>query len=955
MRKSTNKRSDYTIHQNRTGLFHAGTVFQEDMPGGYFVTRPAKGYPFHYVSDKLLKILGYNREEFEKQFHGLCDLLVGESKKKAENYDPSVLIGTGRQYNDRIVQMQSAYGILWVNASLSLVDNKEESYIHGIITDVTSFVDEMQKKNENERELLMNLKLLRASIQKTYQMSIDLNLTKRRFRVIASDENLSQVDNLTGNIDDFIRNGLEYIPGKDQKEIFVNTFSPDNIVREIENGKKEITLRHLYVSGSGIIHWVETKVIVIDGNDSDLHVVMMSKIVDEEVAAEEQEKIVQVLGSEYTDLYVVDLIEEKLRIMKLDGENIEGFDKGDSSMVYPYKMFCEKFILNKIHKEDLPEIKSFLSIYHIRDFFDDKDSFHTVFRSDIKGKIHYIQFKCFKMPTSSKRGTMIIFALKNIDDVMERELEDKRRLELAKKQADAANRAKTMFLFNMSHDIRTPMNAVLGFSKLADMHLDDPEKVHNYLKNIHISGERLLDIINNILELARIENEKIVIEECPHNVTECFEEDIVMFEHELEKRNLTLTKVCNVDYPYIYMDPAHTSEIMLNLLSNAIKYTRSGGKIRVTLNQHSYDPNGFCILEYIVEDTGIGMSEEFQAHIFEAFEREKTATECGVQGTGLGMGIVKKLVDLMNGTIEVESQLGVGTKFTLKIPVRLAKKEDVGVKLTQYQENDEFLKGKRVLLAEDNDLNAEIAMELLNNLGILVERAADGVECVDMVEKSESGYYDLILMDIQMPNMDGYKATGVIRQLKDAGKAGIPIIAVTANAFDEDKQNAFEAGMDAHLAKPIDIEKMIEEFYRLLKKREKNGQDENAATDTSEEKHRDIMTFGEIVWKVRECLEDADARDVFEHVAVQVDIIGEGRGSFYVEVAARHICVEPYDYHDRDGLVKANAKTLIAVASGQMTVREAIDRGLLEVQGNHDKLALFSRIRINKKFVTGNN
>lgn len=329
-------------------------------------------------------------------------------------------------------------------------------------------------------------------------------------------------------------------------------------------------------------------------------------------------------------------------------------------------------------------------------------------------------------------------------------------LEKTAEAAEAANRAKSTFLFNMSHDIRTPMNAIIGYAELAGKHLSDSDKLNEYIKNIQVCGKKMLSIIDNVLELARIENNKAVLEESITKADDSLDSCVIMFQNSIKEKHQELIVDKEIQYPYLYMDNAHVSEIILNILSNAIKYTGEGGKICCSLKQKPYEKEGWCLLEISVADNGIGISEDFQQHIFESFSRERTSTASGIEGTGLGMGIVKKLVDLMKGTIEVESKLGEGSTFTVRIPCLIAKQEEISEKRLIKQEDKKSLAGKRILLAEDNDINAEIAMELLKEEGLILERAENGVICVEKLEKAPEGYYDLILMDVQMPDMDGH-------------------------------------------------------------------------------------------------------------------------------------------------------------------------------------------------------
>lgn len=388
--------------------------------------------------------------------------------------------------------------------------------------------------------------------------------------------------------------------------------------------------------------------------------------------------------------------------------------------------------------------------------------------------------------------------------------------------AEAANKAKSAFLFNMSHDIRTPMNAIIGYAELSRNHLHEPDKLSEYLSNIRTCGQKMLSIIDNILEIARIENNQIVLEESICNIEESFDSCIVMFNTAVQKKHQTITVHKQVANPYVYIDSSHLSEIVLNVISNAIKYTGQNGKIDCCLTQKPHEDADWCYMEISIADNGIGMSEEFQAHIFESFSRERSSTISGIEGTGLGMGIVKNLVELMHGTIEIQSSPGKGSTFTICIPCRTARKEEAEPRKSSSDRPQKTLAGKRILLAEDNDLNAEIAIELLSEEGLLVDRVSNGVACVEKLEKAAPDFYDLILMDIQMPVMNGYDATRKIRQLEDPFRSSIPIIAMTANAFAEDRQKALFVGMNDHVAKPVDMNVLIPVLEKHIRTKKEN-------------------------------------------------------------------------------------------------------------------------------------
>ena len=390
------------------------------------------------------------------------------------------------------------------------------------------------------------------------------------------------------------------------------------------------------------------------------------------------------------------------------------------------------------------------------------------------------------------------------------------KLQVAVEKAESANHAKSTFLFNMSHDIRTPMNAIIGYADLASRHLDDPAKLKNYMENIQVCGQNLLMLLNNVLDLARIENDKTEMEYSVSDIEKDFRNCVAMFRNQADSKGQTLMVTTQLPYPYVYADIPHLTEICTNLVSNAVKYTGAGGTIRCNVTQKPGEKEGWCDTVVTVADNGIGMSQEFQKHIFEPFERERTSTVSKVEGSGIGMGIVKKLVGLMGGTVEVESRIGVGSTFTVTIPCRIASEDETQAKRETNPSDQKCLCGTRILLTEDNDLNAEIAVELLQEEGCTVDRAKDGVECVDMLEKAANGTYQLILMDIQMPVMNGYDAARKIRGLDDPQKANIPIIAMTANAFTEDRQVALDAGMNDHIAKPINMNVLVPTLRKYL-------------------------------------------------------------------------------------------------------------------------------------------
>ena len=383
----------------------------------------------------------------------------------------------------------------------------------------------------------------------------------------------------------------------------------------------------------------------------------------------------------------------------------------------------------------------------------------------------------------------------------------KRELEEALDMANKANSAKTVFLNSMSHDIRTPMNAIIGFTDLLGENLGDEKKARDYIGKIKSSSDYLLSLINNVLEMARIESGRSDLDERDISVEKSLDAVYWIFEAQMKEKHIDFIWDVNVKHNNIKCDVVKLKEILMNIINNAYKYSLPGDSVAVRIEEIPCDRDGYARIQTTVKDTGIGMSEEFLEHIFEDFTRAQTSTESGQFGTGLGMAIVKKIVDLMGGTIDVQSKQGVGTTFTVTLEHKIAEIAAENREVVKSTEDYSF-RGKRILLVEDNDLNAEIAQTILAGTGMTVDRACDGIQCVDVLKGSEPGYYDMVLMDIQMPNMDGYEATRIIRQFEDKRLSEIPIIAMTANAFAEDRKQAFDAGMNGHIAKPINAENL---------------------------------------------------------------------------------------------------------------------------------------------------
>ncbi len=517
----------------------------------------------------------------------------------------------------------------------------------------------------------------------------------------------------------------------------------------------------------------------------------------------ETKDLVDILATDFDALCLVNLDEDSFDISNISknvmsniGEMIEDIDK--------YSAILNLYVSAFITEEYAAKVSYGATIANLKQELRNKKSFAITYQTKSG---NFWEARYIKMSDVKEEPHIVVLSFANRDDEIRQTKEYEKSLHEARDRAEAASLAKSEFLFSMSHDIRTPMNAIVGFTNMAEKYIDDKDKVHECLTNVQSSSRQLLGLINDILDMSRIESGNVTIEKEAMNLRESLSKffEIMMFSAEQKSLDLTLNYSC--DHDEVLCDDLRLNRILMNTVGNSIKYTNAGGYINLSVEEEESKKENFAKYVIKVKDNGIGMSKEFLEHIFDSFSREQTSTTSGIQGTGLGMSITKKLVDMMGGEISVESEYNVGTTVTITFELELTDlpihrrlgEEEIDMKLS--------LQGKRVLLVEDNQLNRDIAKDTLEEEGIIVEEATDGSEAVSMIAEHKDGrYYDIVLMDIQMPYMDGYKATRAIREMTDVQDVDkLPIIAMTANAFDEDKKKAFEAGMNDHLAKPLDI------------------------------------------------------------------------------------------------------------------------------------------------------
>ena len=530
-----------------------------------------------------------------------------------------------------------------------------------------------------------------------------------------------------------------------------------------------------------------------------------------------QREIIEGLGKEYFSVLAVELDKDRVLSYRESGENGKIISDFCRKCGNRWSKIIPSYAEMMVSDNTNGEFENQLGLETLRS--QEKD-YSMTYEFKLETGINYHQVRVAFV--KKKDGTrMAVVGTRNIDSLIKKERMQEEKLKKAYVAAENANKAKTEFLNNMSHDIRTPMNVILGYNHLMKSQLTESKQL-DYQKKIEQSGKLLLAIINNVLDMARIESGKIKVDENYERVGEVVDEIISTFSSEAEEKEIHLSGSMKVTHRNILCDGTKIREIYVNLVSNAMKYTPRGGNVTITVEELPCEKEGYMKVKSEIKDTGIGMSKEYLPTLFEPFSREQNTTTRRIGGTGLGMPIVKKMVDLMGGSIEVASELGKGTVFTFTLMHKIADRKFYSQK-TEAAETSEMgknLSGKHVLLAEDNDLNAEIAVTVLEETGIVIERVEDGIQCVNRVAQMSPGTYDLILMDIQMPNMDGYQAAQCIRHLDDKTKAEIPIIAMTANAFAEDRKRAFDAGMNGHIAKPIDIEKLGAVILSVLNKQE---------------------------------------------------------------------------------------------------------------------------------------
>ena len=792
------------------------------MIGGYC----EEGFPLYYVNDRMIEMLGYeSREDFEEGIGRKVVNTIHPDDLPQVTADLGDHYYAGMKYETTYRMPRKDGSWFWTVDRGEVIETDDGRLaIISACLDVT-YEHEQQEARKRESDASASKDRIFSDIIRglySYNATVNLNTGKYSLLVGTGMEEFigqfSQTDDYVEACNLLLSNVLpEYIDEMNRQ------FSLESL-RKQQNHRGHIgQMVYAGVTAQGI-GWFEVNAFMgVDGEGTPIASVFGRDVTEIHMAQERKESELRAVAAKdqllsditkmlYGYNLTVNVNTGKYTIIEGNGmDHTVTYLKAHDQYDEVYQSFCRNTdVLYRAHAVKLLSLDNYRDRIEQPGFVGTEEFLeHLPDGTDVWHEMNVIV-------GFDRDGEPILHILgRDVTEAHEK-ADTKTQLEIA----NAANEAKSAFLFNMSHDIRTPMNAIIGFTDLLKKHLDDKELAQSYIGKMEIANEFLLSLINNVLEMSRIESGKVTLDETAGNVNAFWETLYAMLDAEIKEKGITFTSHMQIEHPDIFIDETKLREVYLNILSNAVKYTPSGGNISVTVTEFPSEIPGCVMYQTVIEDTGIGMSGEFLPHLFEEFTRERSSTETKLNGTGLGMPIVKKLVELMEGTIEVESKVGRGTRITVTLPHRIAQETDT----RRYMENakaydENCFRGKRILLAEDNELNAEIAITILEEAGFVVEHAEDGIICVDMMEKAEAGFYDLILMDIQMPNMDGYKATQIIRRLSDKQKADIPIIAITANAFAEDVHAAKMAGMNEHIAKPLERNTLVKVLDKWLRKR----------------------------------------------------------------------------------------------------------------------------------------
>lgn len=755
--------------------------------GGYHRCSLGDGYPFLYVSLKFQEIFGWSKEEIETRFDNKLMNMVHPEDRNLDLFHS-------------VFRLLGKDGYHYVSVS---IDIEGDSILHGNISDVTEFIREKEQNN------------ILSALTMDYTSLVLCDLKQDTVEVIKQDASCAEMNghSYSESLNYFYDNVLM----KDSCPNYMDLLSNASLMRTLkEQGSLEWQFQ-IVPDENGVSN-LGARAVFLYEDLNHFKIIMGFRPIDEIVKREKvlelQREIIEGLGKEYFSILLLELDSGQIFSYREVGENgkcIADFcRKYENQWCAFLPAYADEIVTDESRE-------NFLDQLSLDALCSNQDDFSMTYEFKMGNRIIYHQTRIVYV-YKKDRSRVAVIGTRNIDDLIKKERMQEAKLKEAYIVAEEANKAKTDFLNNMSHDIRTPMNVILGYNELMKPYLTDPILV-DYQHKIEQSGKLLLSIINNVLDMSRIESGKMVVEERAEQIGLVVEEIENVFESSAQEKNIVFTTSVDVDHTHVLWDGFKVREILMNLVGNAFKYTPEGGHITIDVKELNCTRSGYVRIQTQVKDTGVGMSEDYLPTLFDSFSREYNTTIGKVSGTGLGMAIVKNLVDMMDGDICVKSKVGEGTCFTVTFEHRIADEECIELNQElDVLDGKSVLQGKHVLLVEDNELNAEIAMAILEQSGLILDRVEDGLACINRLSEVDADLYDLILMDIQMPNVNGYEATRRIRQFKNLKKASIPILAMTANAFEEDKKMAMEAGMNGHISKPIDVNALENQIINLFKK-----------------------------------------------------------------------------------------------------------------------------------------
>lgn len=784
---------------------------------GYYRCSADEGYPFLFMSDDFLNTLHWTQKEIETKFDNkLVNMLHPEDRSRLEkNRDllrEQYKVGSCQNV---IFRLKGKDGYHWVSDCYLALKQDSTFFFQGNITDVTSFMLDKEKRAEERNQMLTALTMEYSTVIMGDLMENTMVVVKHGGKMYnyRGFDDFSSEDKM--NYTRCLRDFYDRVLVKESCKDFMDILSPVPFMNALlKNDTVELQYQ-IYPNSNGY-ESLYARAIRLYDEKHHFRFVMGFRPMDEvrkkENVLELQREIIEGISKDYFSVLLVDLENGQIysyREAGSNGKRIADFCRSYHDRWTELLPAYAKDLVSDASRDSFLEELSFEKLKSCNEDY----SFTYEYMSD-EGILYYQAHVSYVKKKDRTRA--VVIGTRNIDDLIKKERLQKEQLRKAYIQAENASKAKTNFLNNMSHDIRTPMNVILGYNQLMKKKLSDPVLVV-YQKKIEQSGNLLLSIINDVLNMARIESGKSVLAQSSESIVDMVEEVSNVFGAMAKEKEIVFDTKMDIKHKQILCDCTKVKEILVNLIGNAIKYTPNGGHVTVDIKEFECAKEGYGTYQIQIIDTGIGMSESFIPTLFDAFTREATGD---IIGTGLGMPIVKKLVDMMGGTIGVESVLGKGSTFTITIDHKIVDDERDKTKQEDLVVSKHSLEGKHVLLAEDNELNAEFAKIILEDCGLHVDLARDGLQCVSKVIEKPVGTYDFILMDIQMPNMNGYLATQKIRAIPE--KNTIPIIAMSANAFDEDKKQALNVGMDGYISKPIDMDKLQSQIIEILK--EKAGQ-----------------------------------------------------------------------------------------------------------------------------------